>query len=462
MVLGGPDVNAQEVREPPDLRAQRVSPGEPRRLPLAPRRIPGGPPANAGCALVEWRRGQRVGNGAPRGHGGGRLRLFRPLLDGLRRGRGRRRLLGHRDRKPAARRGVHESPSEHADHRGIELRPALVGQRVALVHEGQQILVRLDLLQHVLRREAAALDAGAGEPHAKLARLLLTFEERWKSGIVHVSDGEHARQHADRSLHGRLEGGDLRLVARRQRGFGGGLLAGGRVPRDLEEALGLGETLQRVEPPIHILHDTAAVRFSELDTAGDVAGRLRDEDLAGPGSGTDARGQVHGAADVIAVLLTDRLAGVDPDADRDPGARLVTVLLGHGLLDPDRAQDGAAGGLEGDHEAVALGLHDVASVRLEVAADDEVLLAHEVVGNLVAQLFGGVRESTDITEENGDGVGHRHFGRSPGTTTFAVRVFVHSGGASGGTKNSSRCVEKTRRLSKLTFDDTIFEQRGAP
>src|SRR6266566_920535 len=226
----------------------------------------------------------------------------------------------------------------------------------------------------------------------------------------------------------------------------------GRMPGDLEEALGLGETLQRVETPIHVFHDTAAVRSPELDPTGDVAGGLRDEDLAGPGSGTDARGQVHGAADVVAVLLTDRLAGVDPDADRDPGARLVTVLLGHGLLDPDRAQDGAAGGLEGDHEAVALGLDDVAAVRFDVAADDEVLFAHELVGSLVAQLLGGVRESPDITEENGDGVGHRHFRRSPGTTTFAVRVFVHSGGASGGTKNSSRCVEKTRRLSKLTFD----------
>src|SRR2546429_1721892 len=86
VVRGGPDVHAEQIGEPPDLRPERVGPGEARRLPLTPGRIPCGPPADDGGALVEGRRRERGGDGASRwrrGGGGrwGRLRLFRALPD---------------------------------------------------------------------------------------------------------------------------------------------------------------------------------------------------------------------------------------------------------------------------------------------------------------------------------------------------------------------------------------------
>src|SRR2546425_2247065 len=55
-------------------------------------------------------------------------------------------------------------------------------------------------------------------------------------------------------------------------------------------------------------------------------------------------------------LFRSRLAGVDADADGDPGPRLVPIRLAQGQLDRDRADDRAFRGREGDHEAVALGL----------------------------------------------------------------------------------------------------------
>src|SRR5262245_4186965 len=220
------------------------------------------------------------------------------------------------------------------------------------------------------------------------------------------------------------------------------------MPDDFEEPLGLRESFERMEPAIHVLYDAAAVRLSELDASGDVTGRFRDEDLARSGGRADARGKVHRPADVVAVLLSYGLAGVDADADRDPGAGPVAVLLGDRALDANRAQDRAARGLEGHHEAVALGLDDVAAVGLDVASDDEVLLADDLVGDLVAELLGGVGESSDITEENRDRVGYRHVRSSQRTVLFALRVLVHSGGASGGNKKNSRCPAQTPRVSK--------------
>src|SRR5262249_1959277 len=246
------------------------------------------------------------------------------------------------------------------------------------------------------------------ERDAQLAGLGLTLEQRGKRRVVEVRDPEHTRQHADGALHRRLHGRHLLLAGRRWRRFGRGLLAEGRrMPRDLEEPLGLGEAFGWVETAVHVLHD-AAVGLPELDPTGHVPRRLRDQDLTGPRCRADARGEIYRAADVVAVFLSNRLAGVDADTDLDPGPGLVAVLLGDRPLNRDRAQDGAAGGLEGDHEAVALRLDDVAAVQLDVLPDDLVLLAHELVGNLVAQLFSGVGESADVTEKYGDGVAERH------------------------------------------------------
>src|SRR5207245_1752702 len=78
----------------------------------------------------------------------------------------------------------------------------------------------------------------------------------------------------------------------------------------------------------------------------------------------------------------DRLTGVDADADGDPGSRLVPIRLGQGPLDRDRTQDRAAGGRESDHEAVALGLDDLAAEGLELPADDGVVLLEDLIRGL--------------------------------------------------------------------------------
>ena len=241
-----------------------------------------------------------------------------------------------------------------------------------------------------------------------------------------MNDAEHTGQHPVGSLDGRLEGGDLLLAGGGRLGACGWLAEGGRVPRDFKEPLGLREALQLVEPAIDVLYGPR-IGSPQLDAAGNVPGRLRDEDLAGPGGGADACRQIHRAADVVAVLLADRLTGVDADTDPHLGTGLVPVHLGDGPLDPDRAQDGATGGAEGDHEAVALRLDDDAAECLDLATDDRVLLVHDPGGRLIAELLRVVREPPDVAEENGDSPAERHrcFGCISGTASLALRVLVH-------------------------------------
>ena len=200
-----------------------------------------------------------------------------------------------------------------------------------------------------------------------------------------MSDTEHAVQHIDRALYSRR---DLRLLRPGRR------LSRGRLPPHLDQPLRLLEALELVEPPVDVV--------DRLDPAGDVARRLRDEDLTRARRRTDAGSQVHRPPEEVAAFL-DRLAGVDADADGDPGPRLVPIRLAQGQLDRDRADDRAFRGREGDHEAVALGLHDLAAERLDLLADDRVVLLENLERGLVAVLVGVLREAPDVAEEEGDG-----------------------------------------------------------
>src|SRR5207244_393635 len=149
----------------------------------------------------------------------------------------------------------------------------LLLQRVALAEERDEIRVRGDLVLDPLR--ALALDGrGAGEPQAQIAGLGLALDERAESRIVRVSDTEHAVQHIDRALYSRR---DLRLLRPGRR------LSRGRLPPHLDQPLRLLEALELVEPPVDVI--------DRLDPAGDVARRLRDEDLTRARRRTDAGGQ---------------------------------------------------------------------------------------------------------------------------------------------------------------------------
>src|SRR5439155_15498711 len=76
--------------------------------------------------------------------------------------------LAERESPPCVRR--HQRPAERARDGGLELRRALLLQRVALDEERDEIRERADLLLDPLR--ALALDGrGAGEPDRKSTRL---------------------------------------------------------------------------------------------------------------------------------------------------------------------------------------------------------------------------------------------------------------------------------------------------
>ena len=259
----------------------------------------------------------------------------------------------------------------------------------------------------LLHVDGAALGERPREREPQVPGPRLALDERRERRVVEMGEAEHAVEHADRALD---QGGRLLRVAGARCCALGGRDRLRRSPDHRAEPSGLREALELVESAIDVLHG--------LDPAGDVPRRLGHQDLPGLGGRADARGQVHHAAEVIAALL-DGLARVDPDADRDPGPRVVPIRLSDGALDRDRAEDGAAGRREGDHEAVALGLHDDAAERLDLFADDGVVLAQDPVRGLVAELLRVVREASDVAEEEGDGAPERH--RGPGDVLRALR-----------------------------------------
>ncbi len=181
-----------------------------------------------------------------------------------------------------------------------------------------------------------------------------------------------------------------------------------------------------MKPAIQVLHGPP-VGPPHLDTAGEPAGRFGDEDLARLRDRADARGEVHVEADVVAALL-DRLAGVDADADLDPLSRLASLRLGDGPLDRDRAQDSRPSPPEGGHEAVAELLDDRTADLFDLLSDNGVVSTEHLPGGLVTFALRVVREPTDITEEDGDGVTQRRrqVGGGLRDGSFVVRVLVHS------------------------------------
>ena len=111
---------------------------------------------------------------------------------------------------------------------------------------------------------------------------------------------------------------------------------------------------------------------------------LRYEDLTTGGFGHDASGGVDGLAEQVAVFVDD-FARIQTDADTDVVlGRTRAVILVEAALDADRAVNGRARRSEGDHEAVARGLHFVAAVLSNLSAHELALPLQEGMRRVVA------------------------------------------------------------------------------
>ena len=141
-----------------------------------------------------------------------------------------------------------------------------------------------------------------------------------------------------------------------------------------------------------------AERWAELP--GDqVAGRLRDEDLATVAGGTDSGRAVDVQADV-ALSCPNRLAGVDahpvPDGD-SVGPR----PLGHGPLAVDRGLDSRSGALEDEVQPIASRAPLERTMSRERLADQPVVIGqHRRIA--VAQDLEQPRRALDVGEHEGD------------------------------------------------------------
>ncbi len=97
---------------------------------------------------------------------------------------------------------------------------------------------------------------------------------------------------------------------------------------------------------------------------------------------------------------------------------------GEGLLHVHRTADGVAGGLKGDHEGVALGLHLEAVVAADGFAHEAVVLAQQLHPAVVAEFDVERRRALDVAEEDGDGAVRRG-------ARGEVRAFVGGGRLTG-------------------------------
>src|SRR5262249_35983850 len=124
-----------------------------------------------------------------------------------------------------------------------------------------------------------------------------------------------------------------------------------------------------------------------------LAGRARDEDVAGAGERRDARRRVHGdAADLSAGELD--LAGVeaDPDADAELGDRGVHFRCR--AHRPRRA-------VEEREEAVAGGVDLAAAEAPDHAADPVVVLLHQMGPGAIAEALDSRGRADDVAEHHG-------------------------------------------------------------
>ena len=115
------------------------------------------------------------------------------------------------------------------------------------------------------------------------------------------------------------------------------------------------------------LHDSLELQRAEpaeIETSpgADQPGQqLAGEDLAALRRVAQPLGHDDRRAEEV-VLVTDRLAGVQPHADLERRAFSAPVVLADSLLDRHCRPESVEGGPEGDHQAVAEVLHLMAAV----------------------------------------------------------------------------------------------------
>ena len=138
-----------------------------------------------------------------------------------------------------------------------------------------------------------------------------------------------------------------------------------------------------------------------------ILDRRRDQDLPACRLVRDPRREGDVEPEEIA-SLPGHLTGVEADPHAH-GRVLGKLSLCQGPLDLDRARERGRHRLEGHHEAVALGLHDLAALSPDLAANDRVVLLEETEPGLVAQPLVERGRALDIGEHEGDGsVGGGH------------------------------------------------------
>ena len=109
--------------------------------------------------------------------------------------------------------------------------------------------------------------------------------------------------------------------------------------------------------------------------------RLQQHDTRTCPPETRDGGQDDGLAEDVLAFL-DRLAGMEPDADSDGLAEVLSVVSSERLLNGDSALLGQPGAGEGHHEAAALGLDLEPLMGHDLLTDDDVVCSEELPASL--------------------------------------------------------------------------------
>src|SRR5215470_10530779 len=157
-----------------------------------------------------------------------------------------------------------------------------------------------------------------------------------------------------------------------------------RSGRTRMRLVGLPRHLVKARAPQALQIDATPVHEREAAAGHELLHHLRDEDLAGLGTGADAEGGVDGRAEQAA-LGANGLACVDADAEPDRLTSLFAVAPREGLLDGDGAFHGARSRGEGRLHPIPR-MEDLRSlIGGEALTEKHVVGANEVMRLRVAR-----------------------------------------------------------------------------
>ena len=181
-----------------------------------------------------------------------------------------------------------------------------------------------------------------------------------------------------------------------------------RFPVHFAGENGFGEALQGEGAEVGELE-----RASGTDQA---ARKVGGDNLTTVGAVAETLGDNNRSPEVV-LLVPDRLADMEADADMKRSLRLALVVAMHALLHRDRGGEGVQGAGEDDHQAIAQALHFLAAMAGDGLTKKPEVRAVEYFGSVIAETVEQLGGADQVGKEQRDDT--RRFGHGPSIIAIA-------------------------------------------